>query len=188
MSQGVDQHAGPRTTTNGDRLDNVNETQGSSPTAAAATDLNISIQQLTDELMLLNEQSSRIATHVYQRQTPKRQQTQASRRSLSSPRRQPLSSAANPRGTYECRTSPRATPRHRLGLPTSCKKQQFSPRFLPSHTPKVSATKTVVSPRGNISSQLKLKTKRKLYADSLEHGCGLDMASLANDELGEWNW
>src|SRR6218665_2264538 len=130
-------------------------------TPVAAAD---GIEQLADELGVLNQQSSYVATHMYRRQTPRRKRSFGIRQLSSGVLSESLSCSGTPFRRFSRRTpsksSPRVTPRR--------------------------PDRTVVSPlvaklifaspaaRGAISSPLKMRTpskptaKRKLYSDSPE--------------------
>lgn len=120
------------------------------------------IQQLADELGVLNQQSSHVATHMYRRQTPRRKRSFGIRQLSSGMLSENSSSSGTPFRRFSRRTpsksSPRVTPRRpvRTGMSPLVAKLIFA------------------SPaaRNAICSPLKMQTpskptaKRKLYSDS----------------------
>jgi len=133
---------------------------------------------LSEELFSLNQESAHITTHIHRRSgtTPRRGQKHASgsRRSLSTPRK--FSVLSSDSRSSNC--SPRSTPRK----VNSGQKTPWKVKFPFSTTPSKSDKETVKTPSSKKkkspcnSSVLKFptpskkQTKRKLYAESPEHG------------------
>lgn len=134
------------------------------------------IQELTDELNILNQQSSHISTHLYRRQTPKRKRGFGLRQHSSGLASQNPSTSGTPFRRWFRRTpsksSPRATPKAAF--------RNMSPlgsKLICSPTTRKSSTKH--------KTPSKSSAKRKLYPDTPDDDMDNPKPSVVEVDKGQ---